>query len=124
MTSRPPLPKSLLTQTIATDFALTLVVDVFGDLRHRGLLAERGAEQELVAALRQFGGFAAHDLRDAGFGGERRGDLDRAGIAGTEQDVGLAVERLLHLRARDAGIRLQIRMRDFELAAEQRRPWR
>ena len=52
-------------------FRLQLVVDVFGDLRHRGLLAERGAKQKLVAALRQFGSFATHDLRNASFGGER-----------------------------------------------------
>ena len=82
------------------------------------MLAERGAEQELVAGLGQFGGFAAHDLGDAGFGGERRGDLHRTGIAGTEQHIGLAVERLLHLRAGDAGVGLRIGVGDFQLAAE------
>ncbi|MHC2787773.1 hypothetical protein ACVMBZ_007014 [Bradyrhizobium liaoningense] len=97
---------------------LHLVVDVFRDLRHRGLLAERSAEQVLVALLRQLGGLATHDLRDAGLGGERRGDLHRAGIAGPEQHIGLGVERLLHLRAGDAGVGLRVGVGDLQLAAE------
>ena len=99
-------------------FGLEFVIDVFGDLRHRRLLAERGAEQELVAGLRQFGSFPAHDLRDTGFGCERCGDLDRSRVTRTEQDVGLAIERLLNLRARHAGVRLGIGMGDFQLVAE------
>ena len=93
-------------------------MDIFGDLRHRGLLAERGAEQELVAGPRQFRGFAAHDLGDAGFGRQRGRDLDRSRIAGTEQDVRFAIQRLLNLRARDAGVRLRIGVGDFDLVAE------
>ena len=91
---------------------------VFGDLRHGRLLAERGAEQELVAHLGELGRFAAHDLGDAGFGGERRGDLDRTGIAGAEQHVGIGVERLLHLGARDAGVGLRVGVGDDDLVAE------
>ena len=72
----------------------------------------------MLPACGQFGGFAAHDLRDAGFGGQRRGDLHRAGIAGPEQHIGLGVERLLNLRAGDAGIGLRVRVGDFQLAAE------
>ena len=49
--SRPPLPKSLLTQISATVFAFTAVLDVLRDLRHRRRLRERRAEDVRVALL-------------------------------------------------------------------------
>ncbi len=74
--------------------------------------------RNLLPACVEFGGFAAHDLRDAGFGGERRGDLHRAGIAGPEQHIRLGVQCLLNLGAGDTGVGLGVGMGHLQLAAE------
>ena len=72
----------------------------------------------------QVGGLAAHDFGDARLGGERRNDLDGSGIAGAEQHVRRAVQRLLGLPLGDACVRLRVDMGDDDLARRECRPWR
>src|SRR6266702_4746928 len=116
--SWPPLPKSLLTHTTATDFSLQLVVQVVGDFGHAELLPERGAEDPGVSLLRNVGGFGADDLRDFRLLRQRHVHLDRAGIDRPKHDIGIAVENLLDLGTRDARIALGIEMLGLDLAPE------
>ena len=116
--SRPPLPKSLLTHSTRDGLRLDAVAHVVGDLRHAELLAERGAEDVGVALLRDRRRLAADDLRNLGLLREQHVDQHRAGEDRAENDVGLVVEHLLHLRARDAGVALGVEQRRVDLLAE------
>ena len=87
-------------------------------LRHAHLLAERGAEDVVVAHLRDLGGLRAGDLRDLGLLREQHVHLHRAGEHRAEDHVGVAVDRLLHLGARDARVALRVAHRRVDLALE------
>ena len=97
---------------------LELVMQIVGDLRHRELLAEGGSEHPGIALRRDVGGLGADDLRDLGLLGQRHVDLDRAGIDRPEHHIGILVQNLLHLRARDTGIALGVEMLGLDLSAQ------
>ncbi len=97
---------------------LDAVAHVVGDLGHRELLAERGAEDVSVAALGDGGGFGAGDLGDLGLLGELHGHQHRAGEHRPEYHVGVVVDHLLDLHARNAGVALGVDMRHIEFLAE------
>ncbi len=97
---------------------LQLVADVVRDLRHADLLAERGAEHVRVAERDQLGRLAADELRHLGLLDHLQRDLDVARQHRPEDHVRLAVDRLLHLRARDPGVGLRVVERQIELLPE------
>jgi hypothetical protein len=85
---------------------------------HADLLAERGAEHVRVAERDQVGRLAADELRHFGLLDDLQRDLDVAREHRAEDRVRLAVDRLLHLRAGDAGIGLRVVEREIELLLE------
>ena len=83
--SRPPLPKSLLTQMTATVFALTSFGDVVARPSASSIAARTTCGRVRVAVLGELGGLAAHDLGMPACCVERCRDLDRAGEARPEE---------------------------------------
>ena len=83
-------------------FRLYRVFEVVRDLRHRRGLAERRAEDERIALLRQVGRLAADDLGDLGALRDLHRGADRAGEDRAEHSVGAFVDGALHGGARVA----------------------
>ena len=97
---------------------LQFVADVVRDLRHADLLPERRAEQIAIAQACQFAGFATDEMGDFGLLQERHGGLDVAGEDRPEDHVGIAVDCLLHLGARNARIGLGVQDAERDLLLE------
>jgi len=116
-------PDSVLAQVVVHPhdhhrLGLQAVADVIGDLGHAHLLPERGAEDVRVAHLGNVGRLGARELRHLGLLGEDHVHFHRTGEHRPEDHVGVAVDRLLHLGARDAGVALRVRLRRGYLAPE------
>ena len=103
---------------IATDLALSAVLDVARQLRHGGGLRERRAEDVRVALLRDVGRLAAGEVGDFGFLGFGHADDDRAGEHRSHDDVRAVVDGLLRQRLRDARIGLRVERLQVDLASE------
>jgi hypothetical protein len=81
-------------------------------------MAERGAEQVAIAQGGQLAGFAADQMRDLGLLQHLHRRLDVAREDRPQDDIRIAVDRLLRLRTGDTGVGLGIELAERDLLLE------